>query len=478
MKNNRGEIPPLPNRLLGRIGSACGLLIRHPRRAVNWLLGALAGAVWLVAATAHLGGSVSQKAGTAVMQPLTASHALAAIQATTISYVFSTPIAIALLFAGKRWINEKPLREAMPLTERRDKAFKGLLRRTEGKPVVHTLLRRFVAWENDKKHRWILTVLPFLAAWYGAGLLASYYTIKLPFASGNAITAMGGITMSVVIAGLALRGLPLVGLPLPSGGLITKLRSIDKAMLIEWRNRNKANLIEWWDTKKILSLVLPLGSAAGAIMMIPWGQHIDGMALLAALGGAVCSAVMIGAGKAMAHAGIQLKGTVISMVAGLIIGAPSLLTVHWTWEVFTRGLIAGFLSVAGAVLYYVAQGPLHLPKRMAGLLSANGPVLSSLVGLVILHQALGASVVTGICTIFAVSVLSATLTGSKEELAREKQMHHAFRDEDMTPGGDPGWPVFDDDEDVEKKEKQPKPQRRAKSWRKRRGYDKAHARRR
>jgi threonine/homoserine efflux transporter RhtA len=374
-----------PEWLFSRLGRFYGLVIRdprtvarwlvgHPRRAMAWLLTTVVGSLWLLAAAgSHVAGAIFQRAATAVMQPLTVDHQVTALQATTITYMFGAPLYVALLMAARRRLKESRLRDAVPHTERRDRILSGLSRATQRFSPAHRLLSRVI--ETERKHRWVLTVLPFLIGFVSANLLAQFYAARLPFSAGNAITTLGPIAMAMVIA--------------------------------------------WREDRKGLPLLLPLMSAVGAALMIPWGQRIDGLGVLAALCGAVSSAVMVSGGKAMAHARILLKGTGLSMVAGLLLGAPSLLLVHWTGEVVVRGIIAGLLVIAGSVLYWLAQATLHLPKRLAGALTANGPALSGLVGLGVLHQSIGAVSVIGIAAILVASVLNAALTGSKDERAAE-----------------------------------------------------------
>ncbi|WP_141577857.1 hypothetical protein [Actinomadura sp. WMMA1423] len=374
-----------PEWLFSRLGRFYGLLIRdphtvvrwlvgHPRRAMAWLATTVIGSLWLLAAAgAHVGGAILQRSVTAVMQPLTVDHEVTALQATTITYLFGAPIYVALLIGARRRLKESRLRNAVPHTQRRDRILSGLSLAVQRFSPAHRLLSRFI--EMEQEHRWVLTALPFLIGFVSANLLSQFYAARLPFSAGNAITTLGPITMAMVIA--------------------------------------------WREDRKGLPLLLPLMSAVGAALMIPWGQRIDGLGVLAALGGAVSSAVMVSGGKAMAHAGILLKGTGLSMMAGLLLGAPSLLLVHWTGEIAVRGIVAGLLGIAGSVFYWVAQATLHLPKRLAGALTANGPALSGLVGLGILHQGLGMVSVIGIATILTASVLNAALTGTKDEKAAE-----------------------------------------------------------
>lgn len=374
-----------PEWLFRHLGGFYGWAVRHPRRAARWLVGhpqrakvwlvtTVVGSLWLGAASAaHVGGAIFQRTTTAVVQPLTVDHQVAALQATTITYVFGTPLYVALLTAARRRLQENRLLDAVPDTERRDRIFADLSRSAKRFSPAHELLSRLV--EKEQKHRWVLTVLPFLVSFVSGNLLAQFYVTRLPFSAGNAITTLGPITMAMVIA--------------------------------------------WRDDRKGLPLLLPLMAAVGATLMIPWGQRIDGAGVLAALCGAVCSAVMVSGGKAMAHAGILLKGTGLSMVAGLLLGAPSLLVVHWSGEVVIRGAVAGLLGVAGSVLYWVAQVPLHLPKRGAGALSANGPALTGVVGLFVLGQSIGLISLIGIATILIASVFNAFLTGSEDEKAAE-----------------------------------------------------------
>lgn len=107
------------------------------------------------------------------------------------------------------------------------------------------------------------------------------------------------------------------------------------------------------------------------------------------------------------------------MAAGLVLGLPSLVRIHWSWEIVAHGATAGLLMVVASVLYYTAQGPLKLPKRLAGAMAANGPALSGLVGLFMLNQSLGLVSLAGILTILVASLLNATLTGSEAERAAE-----------------------------------------------------------
>lgn len=377
-----------PERLYRRLGHFYGWVVRNPRRAARWLAGhprrarvwivtTVVGSLWLLAATsAHIAGAIFQRTTTAVMQPLTADHTLVAVQATTVTYLFSAPLYWVLLMAGRRRLQENRLLDAVPHTERRDRILSGLSHALRRCPPAHRLLSRFI--EKEKKHRWVLTVLPFLVGFVSANLLAQFYVTRLPFSAGNAITTLGPITMAMVIA--------------------------------------------WRADRKGLPLLLPLMSAVGAALMIPWGQRIDLLGVLAALAGAVSSAVMVSGGKAMAHAGILLKGTGLSMVAGLLLGAPSLLWLPWSGgigEIAIRGSIAGVLAVAGSALYWLAQSPLHLPTRLAGALSANGPALTSVVGLALLGQEVVMITMVGIATILVASVLNAALTGSKDEEAAE-----------------------------------------------------------
>ncbi|NDU75179.1 hypothetical protein GWI34_21485 [Actinomadura sp. DSM 109109] len=339
-----------------------------------WFVTTLIGSLWLLlAASAHVAGAISQRTTTAVMQPITVDHQVAALQATTITYLFGAPLYVGLLVAARRRLSEKRLGDAVPDTGRRDRVFAGLSRAARGCTPAHGLVSRAV--EAERRHRWVLTVLPFLAGFVAGNLLAQYYAMRLPFATGNAITTLGPIAMAMGIA--------------------------------------------WRDGRRGLPILLPLMAAVGAALMIPWGDRIDGVGVLAALGGAVASAVMVSGANSMAHAGILLKGTGLSMVAGLVLGAPSLLAVHWTGEVAVRGLVAALFGVAGSVLFWIAQAPLHLPKRLAGALSANGPALSALVGLAVLGQSVGAFALVGIAAILAASLLNAALTGSKDEEAAE-----------------------------------------------------------
>ncbi|MEV5709679.1 hypothetical protein [Actinoallomurus sp. NPDC052274] len=444
-------------------------LFEHP--ITRWALGLFAVMVYAVPAAVQLGGSVSQKFASAVMQPLTAGHAVTAVQATTITYLFSTWITAILGGIGvyMGWINEKPLWKASPDTTRRDRVFDGLLSRTTEGSLVHERLDKFKKWEAKPRNRCILTVGYFLAPWLCGNLLAAHYTAVLPFVSGNALTAMGGVVVSILGAWALLDALPLVGLPLPSGGFIKKLRSINASMLVEWWNHNRVVLKQWWDWKKMLPLLLPFGSVAGALVIVVSAGHVAVMPVLAALGGAVCSGVLVKAGKAMANAGIQLQGSIISMLIGLAIGSPTLFTVDWSVGVFVRGIIAGFLSASAAFLYCVAQGRLFLPERVAGVMSAIGPVLSSLVGLMVLHQSLGGWILIGISVMFAVSVITTLFTGSKEEHNAAKAGHFTSRLAAPRPGDD-------SPEEEEVKKRQPKPQRRSNSLQKRRRKEKAQAR--
>ncbi|MEV0668294.1 hypothetical protein ACIBI3_43680 [Actinomadura luteofluorescens] len=349
----------------------------------------MVGSLWLLAAAAaHIGGAIFQRTATAVMQPLTVDHQLVAVQATTVTYLFGAPLYMALLMAGRRRLTENRLRDAVPHTERRDRIFSGLSRRVQRCSPAHKLLSRVI--EKEQKWRWVLTVLPFLIGFVSANLLAQFYVTRLPFSAGNAITTLGPITMGMVIA---------------------------------WgQGRERLSRLS---TLLSLPLLLPLMSAVGAALVIPWGQRIDLLGVLAALLGAVASAVMVSGGKAMAHAGILLKGTGLSMVAGLVLGAPSLLLVDWSGEVVVRGLCAGLVGVVGSGLYWLSQAPLHLPKRLANALSANGTALTSLVGLVLLGQDIVLITMIGIATILVASVLNAALTGSKEEEAAEIAKYNA-----------------------------------------------------
>ncbi|MBO2460282.1 hypothetical protein [Actinomadura violacea] len=374
------------NRKTGGGGPAPGEPART-RGSRNWLVATIAGSLWLlVAAVAHVAGAVSQRSATAVMQPLTADHQVTAIQATTLTYLVSAPIYWGLLAVGRKRLGEARLRDAAPPTEtaeKRDRWLSRLPRAVRWFPPAHRLLSRLVEWE--KKHRWVLTVLPFLVGFVGANILAQFYAARLPFSTGNAITTFGPITLGLVLV---------------------------------WRTKKESTRLRK-DRDRALKLFLTLFPAAGAAMMIPWGQHIDGAGVLAALGGAVCSTLMVSSSKDMADAKIALKGTGLPMAVGLVLGAPSLITVPWGWEVGRHAIIGGLLVIAGAVLYWLAQGPLRLPKRLAGALAANGPALSGLVGLTVLNQALGLLSLIGIGTILVGSLLNAALTGSPEERAKE-----------------------------------------------------------
>ena len=154
---------------------------------------------------------------------------------------------------------------------------------------------------------------------------------------------------------------------------------------------------------------------------------MDPGGLLAAVGGAVCTAMMVSSGADMAKAGVSIKAAGISMGVGLILGSYPLFEVHWSLEILVRGIIAGFLTVAGSVLFYVAQGPWKLPKRLASVLTANGPALAGLVGLLLLHQGMGLLTGAGIFTILAGSLLNAALTGSPEQKAAEEAKHTTAR---------------------------------------------------
>ncbi|QKG24655.1 hypothetical protein [Actinomadura verrucosospora] len=352
----------------------------------NWLVATIAGSLWLlVAAVAHVAGAVSQRSATAVMQPLTADHQLTAIQATTLTYLVSAPIYWGLLAVGRKRLGEARLRDAVPLaettetTEERGRHLSRLLRTVRRSPRLRSMLT-------------------FSVAYVGANVTVQLSSARIPFSTSNAISVLGPITLGVV---LVLRG-------------------------------KKANTPLRRDRERLLKLFLTLVPAAGALMMIPWGRHIDGVGVLAALGGAVCSTLMVSSAKDMADAKIALKGTGLPMVLGLVLGSPSLITVPWGWEVGRHAIIGGLLVVAGAVLYWLAQGPLRLPKRLAGALAANGPALSGLVGLTVLNQALGLLSLIGIGTILVGSLLNAALTGSPEERAKELAKYG-----NKAPGGEP-----------------------------------------
>ncbi|MFD0540209.1 hypothetical protein ACFQY7_46900 [Actinomadura luteofluorescens] len=127
-----------PERLYRRLGHFYGWVVRHPRRAARWLAGhprrakawivtTVVGSLWLLAATsAHIAGAIFQRTTTAVMQPLTADHQLVAVQATTVTYLFSAPLYWVLLTAGRRRLQENRLLDAVPHTERRDRILSGL----------------------------------------------------------------------------------------------------------------------------------------------------------------------------------------------------------------------------------------------------------------------------------------------------------------------------------------------------------------
>lgn len=472
----------LPNRLVGRIGSYRGWLM-HPRRAVRGLIAAVIGSLWLLAAAAaHIGGTISGRVATAVMQPLTAGHELVAVQATTITYLFSVPLYVALLVTAKGKLKQRSFRDVASNTEKGDRRFTWLLDNTRRFPLVNKHLVRFADWERD--FRGVLKlVLPFLVSFICANLLTQYYATKLPLACGSAIGTLGPITMAMVIAWKGdNRGLPLF-LPLMS--------AFGAAMMIPWHRLGVAGVLVMAlvatlcgalfsatsaISRKVkgLLLFLPLMSAAGLAMVI----HSHGLGdtgvlagVLAALCGAVCSATMASSGKAMADAGINLKGTGLSMVAGLLLGAPFLIAVHWSWGIVTRGAIAGLFVVAAGVLYWVAQALLHLPKRLVGALSANGPAVSGLVGRVTLNQSLGLSSLAGICTILSASLLNAALTGSPDERAAERAKHHAYKDEDRAPAGDGGCPIAGPEINPENN-KSPKPQRGQRRHGPKRPFDK------
>jgi threonine/homoserine efflux transporter RhtA len=364
MHLKKGKPPSSP----GRPNGFYRWLIHHSRQAARWLVAAVARSLPQSAASfVYLGGAILQRTSSGMMQPLTVGGKLGAMQAASLVYAFGIFIYGGLLVVARGRLDQSSLREARPNTDWRDRFFKGLLRMVEGSPPLHAFISGVIGIEE--KNRWIITVIPFLAAFLGSNLAVQLYAAKLPLASGQAIVTFGPLVLAMVIA---------------------------------WRER-----------KKGLPLFLPLISAAGAAMLIPWGDHIDGGAVLAALGGGACSAVTVWAGKNLAEAGIFYAGSGISMGAGLAIGSPWVYSVHWTWEIAIYGAIAGLLTVAGSVLLYLSQGPMRLEERMVGVLAANSPGQSTFIGYVVLRQTPGPISVVGILTILLASILNASLTGPK-----------------------------------------------------------------
>ncbi|MFD0851188.1 hypothetical protein ACFQ07_03105 [Actinomadura adrarensis] len=312
---------------------------------------------------------------------MTAGNQLTAIQATAVTALFAVPIhGTVQVMCGSR-IDAAKLREAAPHTKKRDRRISRLLRRARRFRLVYGILFRLA--EMEKKRRWVLTVLPFLVGFVAANLLAQFYVARLPFVTGNAVTILGPITVAVVIT-------------LRAG-------------------------------RKGLPLFLPLLAATGAIMMIPWGRPIDLAGMIAALGGAVAAAIMASFGSDLAKAGISFKGSGLALLAGLVLGAPSLAGVNWTHDVVVHGCIAGVLTVGSGLLYWLAQERLNLPKRLATALSANGPALSGIVGRGVLGQNIQPTGLFGIATIMLSSVLNAVLTGTAEEKAEEKSLSYTAR---------------------------------------------------
>ncbi|MEV5705293.1 hypothetical protein [Actinoallomurus sp. NPDC052274] len=195
------------------------------------------------------------------MQPLTAAHQLTALQATTVISLFTMPIYGMALVAGRRRLTEPRLRDAVPDTKWRDRVFSRILRAVRRSPSAHVILSRIVKLE--KRYGWVLTFLPYLAVGFIGTVLAQYYAARIPLASGVAIGTLGPIAVTMWFAS---------------------------------HRRLKG-----------LALFLPLLTAAGAMMFIPWGHHLDGAGVLAAVAGAVVAAVGVFTGKSVSNSGILLK---------------------------------------------------------------------------------------------------------------------------------------------------------------------------
>jgi uncharacterized membrane protein len=380
MDPKKGKPPSPSGRLVGR------LRWLNLRRATLWVITrVVASRLQLLAAAAHTTAAVAQRVATAVMQPLVASQKVTAVQVTTMGYIHASLIYALLFGAAGRYLRQEKLHGAQVATKHRDRVFKAMLRLTKNHLRIHTFLSRLKEWEG--RNRWVMTVATFLTGWLGTNLMSQLYAKKIPFSAGNSIVTMGPLVLGVVIA---------------------------------WKEREE---------KGRLPIFFPLMSAVGLAMMVPWGTHLDHGAVLAATFGAIFSATAVSAGKDIAKAGVSLKVQVITMGVGILLGSWSLLSVTLTSgilirlsvtptpEILIRGAIAGLLTVIGAVLYWISQGPLDLPKRGAAALSANSPALTSLIGWGVLRQAIDPRTWVGIGTILVSSLLNAGLTGPKAKKA-------------------------------------------------------------
>ncbi|MEV5747859.1 hypothetical protein AB0L00_08570 [Actinoallomurus sp. NPDC052308] len=375
---NRKDSSSLPG---GRDRSLSGWLIHHPRRAARWLLGLAGRSVWLTAGVALIGNTVAARVSGAVLQPLTAGHQLTALQANAVLCLFTLPLYGIVMAAGRRKLNEPRLRDAVPDTERRDRVFPWVLSAVRKFTLVHALLSRIV--EREKRHRWVLSFLPYLATGFGASVLGQFYAARMPLATGVAIVTLGPAILAMALA--------------------------------------------WKGDKKGLPLFLPLLSASGAMMFIPWGEHVDGAGLLAAVAGAVLAAVGVSARKSVSDAGMLAKTGALLLTVNLALGVPSLLMIHWTWGILLRGIASGVFNTGGFLLFWIAHVPLHCPKRLAAAVAVTLPALSALVGFVILHQTLGPVGLVGVFVALVGFFLNTTLTGSADELAAEKANSHTNR---------------------------------------------------
>ncbi|WP_345354751.1 hypothetical protein [Actinoallomurus liliacearum] len=345
------------------------------------MLGLAGRSVWLTAGSAFIGASIAARVSGAVLQPLTAGHQLTALQANTLLCLFALPMYGLGLVAGRRRLTEPKLRDAVPDTKRRDQTFSWVLGAVRRFPLVHAALFRMV--ETEKRHRWVLTILPYLATAFGGAVLSQFIAARMPLATGVAIVTLGPTTMAIALA---------------------------------WKGGDKG-----------LPLFLPLVSAAGAMMFIPWGEHVDIAGVLAAVAGAVVSATGVKTGKSVSNAGVLVKTMALSYAVDLVIGAHSLLMVHWTWRIVLWGIVSGVLCVGGNLLYWISQVQLHCPERLAAAVGSTGPALGALVGFVVLGQAQGPVGLAGICMALVGFFLNATLTGSEDERANEEENHHTRR---------------------------------------------------
>ncbi|MEV5748001.1 hypothetical protein AB0L00_09300 [Actinoallomurus sp. NPDC052308] len=242
-------------------------------------------------------------------------------------------------------------------------------------PVLGRFLPGIVGF--DRRYRWIGTVASVTLPLLLSGYLSQVYLARLPAATGNSITALGAVAYGVAV-----------------------------------RSRTSRT-----------SLTLPLLAVLGVVAMIPWGYGFDSIGLVAAIGGALCSAATVRAVQRLNVAGILVKGMGISQLVGLGVSLPMLLKIgsHWNGAIVIHGLVAGFLAVLGTVLYNTAIETFELSREMEGFLGAFGPLLSGVVAFFVLHQTPSGLSLAGMLTVFGALVLLA-LQGSKEE--QQKNTEH------------------------------------------------------